>query len=492
MKYLIIIIIILLTSCTSASNNQRTFDIGYNIFPISFSDSDGDGIGDINGITEKLDYLSDLGIDTIWINPIHESESYHKYDVLDYYSVDEDFGTIEDFENLIKEAHKRDINVIMDLVINHTSSKHKWFVEAKNDVNSEYRDYYRFYDFADGLNTFSTKDGWTKINDNTYYFASFWSEMPELNFENPKVTNEIYDIADFWLEKGVDGFRIDAVKHLFDPREYPKGTPTLKHNVEWFKGFKEHVQSKNPNVFVIGEVYDKYQSISPYYQGMDYLFNFSVAEKILNSVNSETNVEFNTVVEKSHKAMDKYSENSTGVQANFITNHDQNRSMSVFNGNLDKAKLASTIMFTLPGMPWIYYGEEIGMMGEGNDEYKREPINWGDDFTTSWETVKYNKNIVPVSEQVLDENSLYSTYKEMIEFRKKNVVLINGTFEGVESENDLLVYKVFDEEKTLLIVHNVTGEDVSISYEGEIIYTNQEDDKTNVIKPYKTIIYEVK
>ncbi len=491
MKYLFLVLILLITSCSNFSKEQQTYNIGYNIFPISFSDSDGDGIGDINGITNKLAYLQDLGVDTIWINPINESDSYHKYDVIDYYSIDSDFGTLEDFEKLIDEAHKRDINVIMDLVINHTSSKHKWFVDAKENSESIYRDYYRFYDFSDGFNTYSTKDGWTKLDDETYYFSSFWSEMPELNFENPKVTKEIYDIADFWLEKGVDGFRIDAVKHLFDPREYPKGTPTLNNNIEWLQNFKSHLQLTNPNVFIIGEVYDKYQGVSHYYKGIDYLFNFSVAEKILNCVKSETSDDFNTTVEKSIKAMNKYSENLTGVQGNFITNHDQNRTMSVLDNNLDKAKLASTIMLTLPGMPWIYYGEEIGMKGEEPDEFKREPINWGDEYTTSWENTKHNSDILPVKEQIIDEQSLYNTYKEMIQFRKENELLIKGTFEGVDSHKDLLIYKIYNEKNAILVVHNLSSNDVSLTYDYDIIYKNQEQ-YNDVLKPFKTVVFDMK
>ncbi len=485
MKKLLVLLsaTLLLTGCSSESG-ERTFEVGYNIFPISFADSNGDKLGDINGITAKLDYIESLGVDTIWLNPIHESESYHKYDVIDYYSIDGDFGTMEDYEMLIEEAHKRDINVIMDLVINHTSSKHPWFIDAKSSEDSVYRDYYRFYDFADGLNTYTSKDGWTKLGD-TYYFSSFWSEMPELNLENEKVTEEIYNIADFWLEKGVDGFRIDAVKHLYDPREYPKGTVTQKLNFEWFAGFKAHIEEVNPNAFVIGEVYDQYTTVNPYYQGFDALFNFSVAESIINTVASERSSDFNTLVEKSIKGMEKY--NEAGIQGFFISNHDQDRIMSRVGDDTEKAKLASNILLTLPGMSWVYYGEEVGMSGEGPDEQKREPINWGDEFTTKWEAVKFNKDMVSVAEQVEDENSLYNTYKELIQLKKDNDVLVNGTFEGIETDTKQLAYKIYDENKSLLVYHNVGSEPVTLDFDYEILYTNGFSDKT--LAPFKTVIF---
>ncbi len=490
-KLLILFLIccsIMITSCKDNSNKERTFEVGYNIFPIAFSDSNGDGLGDINGITNKLDYLQELGIDTIWLNPIHESNTYHKYDVLDYYSIDDDFGTMEDFELLIEEAHKRNINVLIDLVINHTSSQHPWFKSAISDENSEYRDYYRFYDFSEGLTTYASKDGWAKLEGEIYYFASFWSEMPELNFENEKVTEEVYNIADFWLDKGVDGFRIDAVKHLYDQREYPKGTATQKLNFEWFIDFKEHVESVNPNAFIIGEVYQEYQSVSPYYQGFDSLFNFTVGEKIVTTVSSELNTDFNKMVEKSVSSMEKYSDE--GVQGYFITNHDQDRVMSRLGGDSEKAKLAGSILLTLPGMSWVYYGEEIGMEGQGPDEQKREPISWGDDFTSKWEVVKYNKDIAPVNEQIENESSIYNTYKELIQIKKENKVLFNGTFEGIETDNKQLAYRVYDENTSLVIVHNISNTDITLEKNSKVVYTSGYDN--GKLSPYKTVIFEEK
>ncbi len=481
----ILVAMMIITGCND-SNEEKTFEVGYNIFPIAFSDSNGDGIGDINGITEKLDYIQDLGVDTIWLNPIHQSNSYHKYDVIDYYSIDEQFGTIQDFENLINEAHKRNINVMMDLVVNHTSTEHEWFQSAINDENSKYRDYYTFHDFENGFENYKTKDGWAQLDNGTYYFASFWGGMPELNFENEKVTEEMYKIADFWLEKGVDGFRLDAIKHLYDIREYPTGTPVLKYNFEWFEAFKVHVQSVNNEAFVLGEMYDKYQSVVPYYSGFDSLFNFSIAEEIINTVITETNGDFVETLEKSYKGMLKYNEN--GLESYFISNHDQDRIMSRVKGDYEKAELASHILMTLPGMSWIYYGEEIGMQGEGIDEHKREPINWGDEFTTSWEPIVHNKNIVTVKEQLDDENSLLSKYKTIIQLKKENKTFIYGTFEGIESDKNVLSYKIYDDENSFLVVHNLSSENVQHNRSGEIIYTNGVEQ--DYILPYKTVIFQ--
>ncbi len=487
-KLAILLSAVLLTSCSGGNGGDRSFEVGYNIFPISFADSNGDKLGDINGITAKLDYLQGLGIDTLWLNPINESDSYHKYDIKDYYAIETDFGTMEDFETLIEEAHKRDMNVIMDLVINHTSSQHPWFQDAISSEDSEYRDYYRFNDFSDTSNNYASKEGWTQLEGDTYYFSSFWSEMPELNFENEKVTEEVYKIADFWLEKGVDGFRIDAAKHLYDPKEYPKGTVTQKLNFEWFAGFKAHVEEVNPKAFVLGEVYDEYTSVSPYYQGFDALFNFSVAESIVNSVASESSSDFNNLVEKSVKGMLKYNED--GTPAYFISNHDQDRLMSRINGDTEKVKLASHILLTLPGMSWIYYGEEVGMAGEGKDEQKREPINWGDEYTTKWEAVKYNKDIISVAEQIEDSESLYNTYKELIKIKKENDVLVNGTFEGIETDDSQIAYKVYDDKTSLVVYHNLSSEPVEINLGNKVLYTNGYEGTT--LAPYKSVIFTEK
>lgn len=490
-KLAVVVTSVMLVGCADSNkDNKREVSVGYNIFPIAFADSNSDGVGDINGIIAKLDYIKSLEVDTIWLNPIHESPSYHKYDVVDYYSIDNEFGSMEDFERLLEEAHKRDMNVIIDLVINHTSSQHPWFKEAVADENSEYRDYYTFYDFKDGFNTYSTKDGWAKLNEDTYYFASFWEEMPELNYSNPKVTEEVYAIADFWLLKGVDGFRIDAVKHLYDQREYPKKTPTLKYNVEWFEGFEEHVKGINEDAFIIGEVYDDYVTVNRYYTGFDSLFNFSMADEILSAVKTGNNGKFMSVLQKSYDGMIKQSD--TARSAYFISNHDQDRYMTRLDNDLDKAKLASHILFTLPDINFIYYGEEVGMRGEGAHENIREPINWGDEYTTSWEVVKNNKDVATVKEQMEDENSLYNTYKTLGKLKKDNDILKYGTFEAYDMENGLLAYYRVFEDKKLLVVHNISDVDKNLDFGYSVLYTNGYDDSTKVLGSCKTVVLEVK
>jgi alpha-amylase len=226
----------------------------YNIFPIAFADSNGDGLGDLRGITENMDYLSDiLDVDCIWLNPINPSPTYHKYDVTNYYGIDPQFGNMSDFEALIAAADVAGIKILMDLVINHTSSEHPWFINSTLGPAATYRNWYVWNDLAD-REAFPNRTGWY-MNNGMYYYASFWSEMPELNFDNPDVREEIKNITTFWLEKGVGGFRIDAARHLYDINEYPRGTPTNRENINYFREFNYHVKSINPDAFVVGEVY---------------------------------------------------------------------------------------------------------------------------------------------------------------------------------------------------------------------------------------------
>ena len=225
----------------------------YQIFPISWADSNDDGYGDLNGITENISYLADtLNIDCIWINPINVSPSYHKYDVVDYYDIDPQFGTLEDFENLLEVAGDNDIRVLMDLVINHTSTANPWFIDSASSVDSDFRDYYVWNDLKDRT-VYPSKSGWSYTN-GMFYYASFWSEMPELNFDNQDVRIEIENILEFWLNKGVDGFRIDAAKHLYDTNEYPSGTATFRENVNYFREFNYFVKQINPDAFIVGEI----------------------------------------------------------------------------------------------------------------------------------------------------------------------------------------------------------------------------------------------
>ena len=434
----------------------------YSLFPIAFSDSNGDGLGDINGIREKLSYLKyDLGVDCIWINPIHPSPSYHKYDVVDYKAVDSAFGTMKDYENLIAEMHGLDMYLMMDFVINHTSIIHPWF-QAALSGDENYRDYYRWLteeEMADRQD----KSGW-HMTDTGYYYGGFSSEMPELNIENEKVRQELKSIAGFWLEKGVDGFRIDAAMHLYDKSEYPEGFDIMDANVGFFIELSEYIKSIDENAFIISEVWTDFRSASPYYEGMDALFNFDIGEAVLNAAYVGSK-DIADTIEYYNEQMAEY---DNRVMGTFLSNHDQNRSIEALARSSTRAKVAANLLFTLPGIPFVYYGEEIGMAGKKPDENIREPFLWSEDseYNTAWNPFGNNVNekTVPLDAQMVDADSLYNVYKNMIRVRKENPVLKNGGIMEVDTGvKAVIAYTRFDENANVLIIHNTLDREIAMN-----------------------------
>jgi len=459
----------------------------YSLFPIAFADSNGDGLGDINGIRDKLDYFkNDLGVDCIWLNPIHPSPTYHKYDVVDYLSVDPDFGTMDNFENLIKEIHDRDMYLIMDFVINHTSSKHPWFQAAKQK-DEKYRDYYRWLT-AEELKEHHMKTNWY-IGGNTYYYAGFWSEMPELNLENEDVRNELNAIAEFWLNKGIDGFRIDAAMHLYDKGEYPEGYDTFGETISYFREFSDYIKSVKEDAFIISEVSMNFKGASAYYAGMESLFNFDFGEDIL----AAAYVGSNNISEEVQYYLEQMAGYNGRVMGTFLSNHDQNRSIEALASSLSRARVAANLMLTLPGLPFIYYGEELGMKGKKPDENIREPFIWGEesDYTTSWNlsTRKVNENTLSLAEQKNDDTSLFNTYKKMIQIRKENPVLQNGDIAHVETGvKALIAYRRFDPNTNLLVVHNTLEQEYILNFnpalEYEIVFSQDPESRISDKKLY--------
>lgn len=485
------ILTVLLSACTSKkvqplSSKYLEFSTCYNIFPIAFADSDGDGKGDLRGIIEQLDYLNDgddetdedLGIDCIWLNPIHPSPTYHKYDVIDYYAIDPDFGTLDDFKELIEEAHKRGIAVIIDFVINHTSSEHEWFKKAKSG-EKKYRNWYRWRKASD--DSYSTLEGWVRAGDE-YYFASFWSEMPELNFENKQVRQEIKRIAKYWLDFGVDGFRIDAAFHVYDNREYPIETDVLTKNIEWFKEFNAYVKKINKDAIIISEIWQDMRTVSHFLPGMDAAFNFDLAESIVSGVNSRNTKNLSSVIERTQKT---YHEARPGFYDSiFLTNHDQNRVMSRLNGNMEQAKLAAHVLFTLPGVSWVYYGEEIGMFGVKPDEQIREPFIWKEDRTalpnTRWVTSLYNTETPALETQKEAPDSLFNTYRTLIHLKKNDLVLRKGDINVLSAPITALAFTRSYNEQTYLVIHNFSRLDKTFTLDGamsNIIYQSHEENK---------------
>ena len=424
----------------------------YEIFVRSFYDSNGDGIGDFNGITEKLDYIESLGVNAIWLMPIHPSPSYHGYDVTNYYSVNHEYGSLEDFKRLIDEAHKRDIRIIIDLVLNHTSSQHPFFADANSGQNSTYRDWYVWSETAAG-------GQWHKGNEG-YYFGLFWGGMPDLNYRNPDVTRQMENVTRYWLEDmGLDGFRIDAAKHLIEDGAIVENTPATH---EWFKNYFSYYKSVNENAYTVGEVYGAGAFIATTYdQQFDHIFNFEVASGIVNSVKGGSNTGINSAWKFTLKDI------QDGNYATFLTNHDQNRVMSELNGDMDKAKLAAFMLLTAPGTPFIYYGEEIGMAGKKPDEDIRLPMQWdnsansGFSVATPWRTVNPDFKNVNVISQENNTNSLLNHYKALINIRKQYSTLRTGSTYLLETGNTG-VYAIIrsDDAGLFLVLANLKNETI--------------------------------
>lgn len=482
----------------------------YEIFVRSFADSDGDGIGDFNGVTAKLDYLKELGVDGIWLMPVNASPSYHGYDVTDYMSLNSEYGTEEDFKNMLSEAHKRGIKVIMDFVINHTSNSHPWFESAISDVNSPYRDYYRFvskYD-TDNYNEDDLSPWGSNVWFSTgeyYYYSAFYGSMPDLNYNNPKVREEIKNAAGKWLDMGIDGFRLDAAMHIYGDYEFRQMTEEerVNANLQWWNEFASYCETKNPQVYLVGEAWQNDEVLAEYVQPFDTKFNFSFEQNMLSSVVNEKAVLENgtTLAKNLQNILDEYAKKDTKyLDGIFGSNHDQDRIMSQLDGNKDKARLVANIYLTLPGNPYIYYGEELGMYGSGDDMYKRTPFIWtinGNDMMTSWEQDGQNGATQALDQQISDNDSMYNYYKKIIALRKSSKALQSGTYKALDISNDkVLAYEREVEGEKLEVLHNLSSEQVMVSLEGNdknnVLFRSSETDSVNgneiTLSPYSSII----
>jgi len=470
------------------NNNEWPNGVCYEIFIQSFADSNGDGIGDIPGATSKLDYLQNLGIRSVWLMPIMPSPSYHKYDVTDYKDIHPDYGTMDDFKTFVEEAHKRNIKVVIDMIINHSGSGHPWFIEASKGKDNSYREYYVWADKDSIANEIAKKETtqdsdnitqWHAVNGDTtaeHYYGFFWGGMPDLNFDSEKLRNEIVEIGKWWLtDIGVDGFRLDAAKHI-----YPDDR--IKDSYEWWEYYCNEMRKIKPDVYIVGEVWAPSEMVVNFVKGFPSLFNFDLAGSINQTVIGEKsvastivgprweNIEGKTLLDGFVENTNKYqSVNPDFNDAIFLSNHDQNRVMSNLEGNVEKAKLAASILLTLPGSPYIYYGEEIGMLGMKPDENIREPFLWTtkneDVDRTKWIKAEFStdESVTPVSEQINDTSSLYNHYKKLIYQRNSSEILLGGTIEAIPlSNSNILAYKRVLEGKSISIYHNLSGGVVEI------------------------------
>lgn len=477
----------------------------YEIFIRSFCDSNNDGIGDIPGIISKLDYLHDLGIEGIWLTPFNAAPSYHKYDVTDYYNVDEEYGTLDDVRELIAEAHKRNIKVIMDFVVNHTSVQHPWFIEAQKSKTNAYHNYYTW---ADENNLPGEKHWWHFLQNNSKhiiegekYLGFFDRSMPDLNYDNNNVRSEIIKAGKYWLKDiGMDGFRLDAAKWIYMPGNEKK-------NYSWWQQFVSEMKKVKPSAFFVGEITDKNIATAPYLKdALTSVFNFELAEKIVETVQTYTDSGIISLVNDSRHL---FFENNPGfIDATFITNHDQDRIASFTNGDDNKTKMAAAILLTLPGSPFIYYGEELGMTGKKPDEQIREPFLWNEDAIdagqTSWIKAKYSveQNVKPLSMQIIDGNSIYAYYKKLISIRNQSLALRVGELvSSALSSDNFLVYQRAVKLNSAIVIHNLQSElkvvDLFSIAKGKykILFATSSVDITggSIIKvpPYSSVIIDV-
>jgi len=420
----------------------------YEIFVYSFYDSNGDGIGDLNGVTEKLDYIADMSFNGIWLMPIMQSPSYHKYDVADYYTIDSQYGTNADFQTLVEQAHKRGIRVIIDLPVNHTSSENQWFIAAK-DVNSPYHGWYNWSD--------KPSVGYHELSDMLYYEGRFQSGMPDLNLESGEVRAEIEKIMDFWLnDMGADGFRLDACTSYY--------TDDQQKSVDFLGWLNTEAKTVKPGSFVVGEVWSVLTTIQTYYRsGVDSLFCFPTANTdgyLAAAVNSS----------KPEKAASIYCDALTTLQNSlgdviispFLDNHDLARSAGFLGTDETKIKFAAGLLSILPGGTFVYYGDEIGMKGTGNDPNKRIGMLWTtEDKTTKpppgATSVKYS--FPSVKDQEKDKNSILNYYKAAMKLRAECPEIARGTVEILQSPiNSVAILKKTYNGSSIYIAINFSSE----------------------------------
>lgn len=450
-------------------DNYRNY---YEIFVYSFYDSDGDGIGDFNGVTEKLDYIADMGFNGIWLMPVLQSPTYHKYDVSDYYTPDAQYGTMEDYENLIAECHKRGIRVVMDFEMNHTSSKHPWFTQACEYLKSlpdgqepdaeacPYVDYYHFSNKKENNSYYQV------AGTNWYYEGSFWSEMPDLNFANENLKKEFEEIAAFWIGKGIDGFRLDAIMHLEENR--------TSFNTEIMNWYYEYCKSLNPDFYMVSEVWSDEMTIADYYQSKTpSMFNFDAGNTEGALIKTARgSMKASSFADRMLKYQTDFSgENPDYIDAPFLTNHDMARVSNVLQDNEKQMKLAAGLLMTMSGSPFVYYGEEIGMASSGQkDENKRLPMLWSKKDTAGMCDGPEDADSDITSEfpaadtQEKDPHSLLNYYKRAIRIRNENPEIARGQVEKIDAlcnDTEAAITKTWND-SVIGIVYNTADKDTEI------------------------------
>ena len=513
--------------------------VGYQIYPRSFKDSNGDGIGDLNGIISKLDYLKDLGIDVIWICPMYKSPNDDNgYDISDYQDIMNDFGTMDDFDQLLKEVHKRKMKLIIDLVVNHTSDEHKWFIESKSSKDNPKRDWYIWREGKDG----KEPNNWESIfkgsvweydnNTEEYFLHLFTKRQPDLNWENKELREAVYKMINWWLDKGIDGFRVDAISHIKKEEglldmDNPQGLEYVesfeKHmNVNGIHKYLKELKEKtfdNYDIMTVGEANGVDADEADLWVGEENgKFNMIFQFEHLHLWGAESENTFNVknykkVLTKWQKALE-----GKGWNALYIENHDIPRVISTWGNDREYLRECATafglMYFMQQGTPFIYQGQEIGMTNvkfdsiydyndvKGINIYKekieqglskeealkyvwavsrdnsRTPMQWDNSnnagFTdgTPWINVNDNYKTINVNNQINDENSILNFYKNMIRIRKENETLVYGSYDLILDEDDKIYayIRTMGDEKFIVIV-NLSHDEVKYSYEEKLNYS---------------------
>ncbi len=576
-------------------------DISYQLLVYSFCDSDGDGIGDFNGISSKLDYLKGLGVRAIWLSPIHPATSYHGYDVEDYNAINRKYGTEADFQSLLNAAHSKDMKIYLDFVLNHTSRAHPWFIEGKMNPNSKYRDYYHFSQtqksgysstvsgtdpgrinvrftlkcssdgtpqtlradrvetsandgtpgsgkylwygsvtestmpefYSNGNNTYTlsiedfesswgilvrtSKTEWGTrkfgaVNDSDrtlvwgvplnlksnsdndilmpwmkpiWYQSVFGEYMPDLNYgpssncENSDAFKEVCAAADKWINMGVDGFRLDAVKHIYD-------SETSDENPTFLKKFYDHCNATykaaghSGDIYMVGEQWNEPELVTPYYKGLNAFFEFAFWWRLTEAINAGRGSGFAATIDGYHQ---KYTAvRSDAIAATKLTNHDEDRAASTIGRNQSKLKLAAAVLLTAGGEPYIYQGEELGYWGTkaNGDEYVRTPMMWTSDISSAAcgdLGGRVDKSMltasISVESQTTDESSLLNVYRRFGILRDSYSALAKGSFKEKNGIGKTAVgawYREYDGQK-ILVIHNFSAATITFEISGDDLAT---------------------
>ena len=428
----------------------------YEVFVASFADGNGDRMGDLKGLAQKLDYISSLHMRGLWLMPIHPSPSYHKYDVVDYLDIDPAYGTLADFEALAAAAGQRGISLYLDLVINHTSSQHPWFLQAAQDLASGTDSpYTRYYHFSQqGGHPVPGAPGW-------FYEGHFGPHMPDLDLDDPAVREEIRAILAFWLQKGADGFRLDATTHYYEEN--------TGRNTAFLQWLVKEARALKPDVYIVGEAWkDESTVLSLYESGIDSLFPFPMAGStgwLIPALREQRGADIAARVAAWDGAI--RARNPSALDAPFLSNHDMGRSAGYLMYQPANIKQAAAVYLTMPGVPYVYYGEELGLSGSGRDENKRLPMLWGADDNADAlppaDADQSQRQKAGVAEQQADPASILSFYRQVLALRAQAPELLRGAVTALDLGHDALAaWQATQDGQTVTVIHNVGAKTLTI------------------------------